>query len=226
MMLKNLKLIIDMITSQVSIRKEGGVNVVVKCYESSASFKWFILSPMFRASYPYVFSSAERMRRELDFFLLGDWESFAVPRIIDFDLKRKCVKREFVDARPPERPEDFELIGVALNEVHDKGYVMGDTKPQNYVIKGDTVYVIDAEQSMKQDNKRYKAWDLVVLFFFTSYLFLNSYEKFVEAVEYFKKGYSIMDELAYHVFDYRNLGMLGMIPAPFLVYLKRSLLNS
>ena len=222
---KNFRFFIGQITSQVVIKREDGVPVVLKCYETGSSLKWFILSPMFRTSYPYVVSPLERMRRELDFFF-NDWETFRVPRVIDFDLKKKCVKREYLDARPLERPEDFELVGVALNEIHGKGYLMGDTKPQNYLIKGDTIYVIDAEQVIRCNSLRLRAWDLVVLFFFTSYLFINSYERFKEAVDYFKKGYPKINDIVHYIFDYHNLGLLSMIPAPFLMHLRRSLLNS
>ena len=221
----NFRFLINQITSQTIVKKEGRVPIVLKCYESGSSLKWFILSPMFKSSYPYVVSPSERMKRELEFFL-NDWETFRVPRVIDFDLKKKCVKREYLDARPLERPEDFELVGVALNEIHSKGYLMGDTKPQNYLVKGDTIYVIDAEQAIKCNSPRLMAWDLVVLFFFASYLFINSYERFKEAIEHFKQGYPRINDVAHYVFDYHNLGLLSIIPAPFLMYLRRSLLNS
>ena len=224
--MKDFRFLLDHITSQATVKKEGNLEYVLKCYEPSSSFKWIVLSPVFRTAYPFVVSPSERMSRELRFFVDAEWEFFMVPRVIDVDFREKCIKREFIDGRLPDRPEDFELIGVALHEIHEKGYLMGDTKPLNYLIKGDTVYVIDAEQTIGRKDERLMAWDLAVLLFFTSYLFINSYEKFKESVEYLKRGYREIREHAHRIFDYPNFGLLYLMPAPHLLHLRRSLLNS
>ncbi|MEM1599982.1 MAG: serine/threonine protein kinase, partial [Sulfolobaceae archaeon] len=149
--------------------------------------KWYFISAFFW-NYPYVADPKERLKREINFFLERFSDSIIMPKLIDIDLKELCIIREFIKGEEI-GVDNIGIVGKGLREIHDAGYVLGDTKISNFVVVNDKLAVIDAEQSLKSTDSYYRAWDLLVLFLFLSYKIsnLNQFQlmarKFLEEYE-------------------------------------------
>ena len=56
-----------------------------------------------------------------------------------------------------------------MAKVHSKGIVLGDTKPENMIVKPDgTIYMIDFEQATQGGDK---TWDTTVFLYFAGHYF-------------------------------------------------------
>ncbi|MGC9106049.1 MAG: serine/threonine protein kinase [Thermoprotei archaeon] len=217
--------IISQSVKQTKVVERGGRKCVLKCYEGVTGAKWYLLTPVFQLSYPFVASPEDRMERELDFFtsLKG---KVNVPNVIDFDLDKKCVLREFVDGELPKTSEDYALIARELRRVHDWGFVMGDTKPENFVVKGGKAIIIDAEQAIQSNDDRLRAWDLAVLFTFVSHYTVNDLEEFRRLVRAIRDGYNGSESVVNKVFDLKHSALLAFIPPIHQYYLRKELVGT
>jgi|ECHnycMinimDraft_1075156.scaffolds.fasta_scaffold01804_2 tRNA A-37 threonylcarbamoyl transferase component Bud32 len=195
--------------SQSRISNIGGVKVVVKNYGSPYSIKWYFITAAF-FNYPYVADPRKRLSREMD-FMLGDWKDFLTPRIIDFDLEEPSLTREFLEGDEPDS-DQMKLVGKGLREVHDKGIVMGDTKVSNFLVSEGKLYVIDAEQSTSSDSEELKAWDLLVLFVFLAYKYLNDLDQFEKGLEAFLDSYDPDQRISRSVFNAKNGFLVALMP--------------
>ena len=195
-------------------------NIVVKCYSSSTSFKWYLISPAFRR-YPYTSDPVERMNREINFFTYN-WENgIKVPKIIDFDFDTLCIYREFVDGEEINTPEHFEELGKALKYIHSKGFALGDTKVENFLYNS-SINVIDAEQSIETKNNSYFAWDLLVLTFSIAYKFLKDPNTFYLSLNSLLEGYSLDKEVAKEMTNISNIQLLTLIPFTHYNYFRKA----
>jgi len=81
--------------------------------------------------------------------------------------------------------------GAIMAKVHSRGIVLGDTKPENIIVKPDgALYMIDFEQAA-QDSKGDKAWDIAVFVYYAGhYIYpLNGNLKAESITKAFIKGY-------------------------------------
>lgn len=137
-----------------------------------------------------------------------------------------CLFREFVEGREVTNDKkDFRLLGYVMKEIHEKGFVMGDTKPSNFMISGETVFVIDAEQSTRNSSSEYKAWDILVLTLFSSFLFINEVVDFREAVREFLSSYELNREIALKLTGVKNAPLLALFLLHIYWSLRRSAQN-
>jgi len=183
---------------QTSIKVSNGVKIAVKRYtKPSGLIKWFLLNfPPIPFYYPLTLDPVERMRRELAFFN-SRIDGVFCPKVYKTDWEGVYIEREYVEGRGPslESSEDIERLGEAIASIHSSGFCLGDTKPENFLFsedeRGVRVYVIDAEQSLANCNKkRYFGWDimLVALFIFWSNPLISP-ESFASKFQSLKKGY-------------------------------------
>ncbi|BFH74402.1 hypothetical protein SJAV_23460 [Sulfurisphaera javensis] len=193
--------------------------VVVKCYSSSTSFKWYLISPAFRR-YPYTSDPLERMNREINFFTFNWRDKIKVPNIIDFDVKTLCLYRNFIDGNEIVQKEQFRELGDALRYIHEKNFALGDTKIENFVYN-EKISVIDAEQSIQTSNISYFAWDLLVLAFSMSYKFIKDPYLFYENYDAVLEGYALNKEIAKELLNFNNLPILTLIPFTHYNYFKK-----
>jgi tRNA A-37 threonylcarbamoyl transferase component Bud32 len=206
--------------TQSKVEYNEGKKFVTKCYSSIFGIKWFLISGIFN-NYPYASQPIERMGREIEFFT-DKWSKVKVPRIIDMDMEKMCLFREFVEGREVTNDKkDFRLLGYVMKEIHEKGFVMGDTKPSNFMISEETVFVIDAEQSTRNSSSEYKAWDILVLTLFSSFLFINEVVDFREALREFLSSYELNREIALKLTGVKNAPLLALFPPPHLLELKK-----
>ncbi|MDT7875535.1 lipopolysaccharide core heptose(II) kinase RfaY [Sulfolobaceae archaeon RB850M] len=195
---------------QTKIVRVDDRQIVMKCYNSSSSFKWYFISPLFR-NYPYTSDPKERMDRELDFFTYR-WSKINVPKVIDFDYDNLCLYREFIEGNEIIDEDQFEKLGESIRYIHDNNYVLGDTKLENFIVKEGKISVIDAEQAIRSNNNSYMAWDLLVLFFSLSYNYLNDPKKFSTTIERILYGYNPSKEITKELMSIKAVNLLSLIP--------------
>jgi len=117
--------------------------------------------------------------------------------------------------------ENIEIVAKGLREIHEVGYVLGDTKISNFVIVNRSkLAVIDAEQSFKSNNLYYRAWDLVVFFLFLSYKIVNI-NHFQEVAKRFLDEYMPDKSIAKEFFDIKNINLMGLYPPNSFIYTKK-----
>ncbi len=217
--MRNIKIAPSLYT-QSKIEWRDGERIVTKCYSSIFGIKWFLISGMFY-TYPYASQPLERMGREIEFFTTK-WNKIGVPKIIDMDYDNLCLYREFIDGREIGKDEkDFRMLGDAMKQIHEAGFSLGDTKLSNFMIVGDRVFVIDAEQALRNSSLDYKAWDIVVFFLFSSLAFLNEVKEYRECMRSFVEAYQMTHDLALKVMDMKNLPLLGLFPPLHLLEVKK-----
>jgi tRNA A-37 threonylcarbamoyl transferase component Bud32 len=60
--------------------------------------------------------------------------------------------------------------GEILAQVHSRGIALGDTKPENMLVKADgSIYLIDFEQASQITQKGDKAWDIAVFLYYSGH---------------------------------------------------------
>jgi len=218
---------LSIFTSQSYLLKENNSKYVVKRYDAVTSIKWYFIVPTFRA-YPFASRPSERMRRELD-FMTYKWHGIvSVPKIIDFDLDSFTVYREYIEGSEVKELQDFKLIGRALRIIHENNFVLGDTKPSNFLIdrEKERVYVIDAEQSLESDLTKYKSWDLLVLLFFIAIEYVYDIKKFEEISLIILETYEPIPEIIKGILSIENTPLLSFFPPLHLEYLRKIIAQS
>ena len=75
--------------------------------------------------------------------------------------------------------------GKTLRRIHDSGYSLGDTKPNNVISNKNQIYLIDLEQTEKGGDN---TWDIVEFLFYVG-KFTNNLDSVKEIVNEFIKGY-------------------------------------
>ena len=205
---------------QTRLLKVDDRSVVVKCYSSSTSFKWYLISPAFRR-YPYTSDPIERMNREINFLTYNWGERIKVPRLLDFDYETLCIYREFIEGEEIYSTLHFIELGKALRYIHDEGFALGDTKIENFIYNS-VINVIDAEQSIETRNTSYFAWDLLVLTFSMAYKFLKDPHTFYLNLVSLLDGYSIDKEIAKELTNISNIPLLTLIPFTHYNYFRKA----
>ncbi len=208
------------VSAQSKVVKLEEGRYVKKCYGSGVSLKWYFILSIFK-SYPFVGDPRERMGREIEFFTYN-WNGIKVPKIVDFDYDEVCLLREFVDGRVPATLDDVSKVGKALRYIHDSGFVMGDTKAENFLIN-DYVYVIDAEQSIRTDSKEYRGWDLAVFLLFLSYKYLYDLKDFERLTKSFLLAYSPDKSELLSINNLKNVTLLSLFPPMHLATIRKTI---
>lgn len=174
---------IDNLLGQIEVVEWNGLRAVRKSFQKQIGLlKWLPPSILYKASYPFVISPQERFNRELLFFSAGDGSKYRVPRIYDVIESDLIIIREFIEGRPLMYNLDTcTLIARSLADVHLKGFVLGDVKPSNFIIRDEDVYIIDAEQAVRNETPELFGWDLMLTLLFASYRYvidLNGFKAF------------------------------------------------
>ncbi|MCY0859434.1 MAG: serine/threonine protein kinase [Sulfolobaceae archaeon] len=212
--------ILNAIYSQSEVIVDESKKYVIKRYLTNSSIKWYLLTPFFMFNYPYVADPFKRMSREIDFLTYNWKDKIRVPKLIDYDTSDLWIIREYIEGRFPENPKDFRLLGRTLKNIHNENFCLGDTKYENFVISGQEVYVIDAEQAIRSDNKKFRSWDLLVLFLFTSYKFVTNINDYRLSIINFLEEYEADREVLEGILDRENGLLLSVFLPTSLIELK------
>lgn len=178
---------------QVELVEWRGLRAIKKNFSSEVGLlKWLPPSLFYKSSYPFALSPAERFRRELNFFGMGNGNWYKVPRIYSVDESKLIIIREYIDGRPLTYSHSTcKLLARAMAEVHSRGLVLGDVKPSNFIISDNAIYIIDAEQAISglSNSDELAGWDLMLTLLFVSYRYVIDSHGFREFVERFLKDY-------------------------------------
>ncbi|MHC1563712.1 MAG: hypothetical protein ACXQTF_00095 [Candidatus Hecatellaceae archaeon] len=155
-----------MVLDQTVVVEKNGVKLAVKRFSDLPGLKWLLSLP-FKPLYPFTLSACERLKREYTFFK-EEHEKFKTPRVYLVDWKEKTLEREFIEGVKLSSMDVVEAAGVlasTLAWLHGEGWCLGDSKPSNFILKNGTVYIIDGEQTIRNNSENYRIWDLAFSLF-------------------------------------------------------------
>jgi len=210
---------LDKLVTQVEIKEEGGKKFVIKRFMKEVGFiKWIPPAIAFRASYPFTLLPKVRFERELTFFR-KKWEKFKTPKVMEANTKDLILIREYIEGDFLDYSNHLRHLAIALAEIHSSDSALGDVKPTNFIISGNDLYIIDAEQSISTNKPHQKAWDLMLTAFFMAYSYFLDPVKYKEIIKALIKTY--MDsggnkEVVNQVGSFRFGGLAMLMPLPHL----------
>lgn len=212
----------------ITLRRNGEhYRIVLKRFKDWYGFKWFPLSIWTLGVQKFALGGKTRMLKEYSAFMkLSKW-NLPSPKVVYISLVDKLLLTEYVPGQTFDRilseffsgsntaPSILEVcrnVGKAMAEVHKRGMVLGDPKPENIKIFNSKVYFLDLEQSSMGGDQ---AWDLAELLYFTGHMTLSSKkaELYVSSIldGYLKvEGGSILEKVA----DAKYLRVFTMVASP------------
>jgi len=169
------------VLNDVYLIKAGERKVLVKRFKDWSGFKWFPLSLWSFGARSFSVSGQARLAKECAISEVLHSEGFNVPKIFHVSNAERLVFMEFIEGESLGKIikkygilDDVEVnidvlgtirgVGVNLAKVHTNNIVLGDTKPDNVLIKQDgTIYFIDFEQAEQGGDR---AWDIAVFLYY------------------------------------------------------------
>jgi tRNA A-37 threonylcarbamoyl transferase component Bud32 len=160
-----------------------GVNkkILVKRFKDWSGFKWFPLTLWSFGARTFAVSGQARLAKEIAASELLRGEGFNVPKILHVSNAELIVFMEFIEGEGLNQVikrysttvdkqvalgvlDIIGRVGENLARVHDCNVSLGDTKPDNVLIKPDgSIYLIDFEQALQGGDK---AWDVAVFLYY------------------------------------------------------------
>lgn len=165
--------------NDVYLIKAGERKVLVKRFKDWSGFKWFPLSLWSFGARSFSVSGQARLAKECAISEVLHSEGFNVPKIFHVSNAQRLVFMEFIEGESLGKivkkygvNEDkaaevlgiVRRVGVNMAKVHSSNVVLGDTKPDNVLVKQDgSIYLIDFEQAQQGGDK---AWDIAVFLYY------------------------------------------------------------
>ncbi len=174
---------------------EAAASFFIKRYESWTDVKWVVAKIWAMHLRNFYYSASVRLGNELFFLSYLREHGLNVPNVIHVDWERKIIVEEAINGVDltyswiKKSRENLEEVtkdcGATLAKIHRSGVVLGDCKPDNFVIDNrGKVWVVDLEQaSLKGDQ----SWDIAeCLLYMGHYIDGEELERYVES---FISGY-------------------------------------
>ena len=164
----------------------GGVEtkVLAKRFKDWSGFKWFPLTVWSFGARSFAVSGQARLAKECATSEFLRNEGFNVPKVLHVSNAERLIFMEFIEGESlslaikrvatatngENTDRDMAMIGKAgeiLAQVHSHNMSLGDTKPENMLVKPDgTIFLIDFEQATRDGDK---AWDIAVFLYFSGH---------------------------------------------------------
>ncbi len=180
--------------------------VLAKRFKDWAGFKWFPLSLWSFGARSFAVSGQARLSKECAISEILRAEGFNVPRILHISNTERLVFMEFIEgenlSQAVKRIAEAEIeenyltelalitrTGEIFAQVHSRDITLGDTKPENMLIKENgTIFLIDFEQATHGGDK---AWDIAVFLYYCGHYLqpFNSSGKAESIAKAFIEGY-------------------------------------
>ena len=166
--------------------KGGETKVLAKRFKDWSGFKWFPLTLWSLGARSFAVSGQARLAKECAISEFLRSEGFNVPKILHVSNAERLIFMEYIEGEnltqaikriataTPQDTIEAELAqlgkaGEIMAQVHSHNIVLGDTKPENMLVKQDgTIYMIDFEQAA-QDANGDKAWDVAVFLYYSGH---------------------------------------------------------
>jgi Kae1-associated kinase Bud32 len=163
---------------------DGEIKVFAKRFKDWSGFKWFPLSLWSFGARSFVVSGQARLAKEYAISEFLHSEGFNVPKILHVSNAERLVFMEYIEGENLSQAIkrfatstdqttaqdvlfNVERVGELLAKVHAHGVALGDTKPDNVLIKRDgTIFLIDFEQATKDGDK---PWDIAVFLYYSGH---------------------------------------------------------
>jgi Kae1-associated kinase Bud32 len=160
--------------------------VLAKRFKDWSGFKWFPLTLWSLGVRPFAITAQARLAKECAISEFLHSRGFNVPTILHVSNAERLVFMEYIEAESlsqaikrisaaaPQETMEAELTLIAkageiMAQVHSHDIVLGDTKPENMLVKPDnTIYLIDFEQAA-QDCDGDKTWDVAVFLYYAGH---------------------------------------------------------
>ena len=161
----------------------GEQKFIVKRFKNWSSFKWFPLALWTLGTRTFAVSGRSRLERECAINQFLHSRGYRVPRILHVNHNERLVFMEYVEGKSltdviksvaltkKGRNAKQELaiiseVGEKVAEVHALGIALGDTKPENFMVKEREVYMMDFEQASRKGDK---AWDIAEFLYYSGH---------------------------------------------------------
>ena len=167
--------------NDVYLINAGEKKVLAKRFKDWSGFKWFPLTLWSFGARSFAVTGQARLAKECAISEFLRSEGFNVPKILHVSNPERIVFMEFIEGESLseiikryssliDETMDAEILGIVskvgeiLAKIHGHNVSLGDTKPDNVLIKPDgTIYLIDFEQALQGGNK---AWDIAVFLYY------------------------------------------------------------
>ena len=145
--------------------KGSETKVLAKRFKDWSGFKWFPLTLWSFGARSFAVSGQARLAKECAISEFLRSEGFNVPKILHVSNAERLIFMEYIDGEnlsqaikristaTPQDTIEAELAqlgkaGEIIAKVHSHNIALGDTKPENMLVKQDgTIYMIDFEQA-------------------------------------------------------------------------------
>ncbi len=167
------------IVHATEIYRAGEKRLVVKQYTSPSSIKWVLASIASILSKKFIVNSWERQYNEYHASILLSSKGFPHRRIIVVDPISAVTVFEYIEGKTlvdlsknmdKTTETAYKLTGRLLGKLHVNNIVMGDTKPDNYILtkkkKKTMIVPVDLEQVRETNSVEEKAWDIAMFIYF------------------------------------------------------------
>jgi len=191
------------VLNEVSLVTSGKEQLVVKKFTDWHGFKWFTLNLVSLGSKLFTVSGRARMTNEYGMNRYLAKRGMKVPNIVYLSVRQRILVERYLDGvslnefvkqavnqqnLTPSQLLLFETVGETLANIHSVGVSLGDSKPENFVVKDSEVFVLDLEQA---DKRADYSWDIAELLFYTGHYCTRPLPPpaLRELVEAFVRGY-------------------------------------
>jgi len=166
--------------------------VLAKRFKDWSGFKWFPLTLWSLGARPFAIAAQARLAKECAINESLRSEGFNVPKILHVSNAERLVFMEYIEGESLSQAikriatatedetfeEELSNIGKAgeiIAQVHSHNIALGDTKPENMIVKQDgSIYMIDFEQATEGGDK---AWDVAVFLYYSGHYLQPLYGK-------------------------------------------------
>ena len=171
----------------INVRGSGtSKKVLAKRFKDWSGFKWFPLTVWSLGKRPFAISAQARLSKECAISEFLYIEGFKVPKILHISNAERLVFMDYIEGENltqaikriatatgnqtfEQELDTLSKAGEILAKVHSHNIVLGDTKPENMLVKPDgTIFMIDFEQAV-QDVDGDKAWDVAVFLYYAGH---------------------------------------------------------
>ncbi len=190
--------------------------VLAKRFKDWSGFKWFPLTVWSFGARTFTVSGQARLAKECAISEILHNEGFNVPKILHVSNAERIVFMEYIEGENlsesikkvatstdtailDELRGKVRGVGEIMGQIHCRNVSLGDTKPDNVLIKEDgTIFLIDFEQGARNGNK---AWDIAVFLYYTGH-YLQPFQSNVKSesvakafIEGYLKGGGNLDDV-------------------------------
>ncbi len=164
--------------------KKGETKVLAKRFKDWSGLKWFPLTLWSFGARSFSVAGQARLAREYAINEFLHNEGFNVPKILHVSNAERLVFMEYIDGENLSEAikriatstdtstiesvlSTIGRVGELFAKVHSFNVTLGDTKPDNVLVKRDgTIFLIDFEQATKEGDK---AWDVAVFLYYSGH---------------------------------------------------------